>query len=98
MGKGGTDRPGEIVKSFIGFLKASSYPNDWQQTYHDDFKRGIGGASNFRGGGGGAGFAGGSGGMQNEPLDARNVGGGGGGSSYIGNIANFIPGNSLALS
>lgn len=97
VGKGGTDRPGEIVKSFIGFLKASSYPNDWQQTYHDDLKRGIGGASNFRGGGGGAGFAGGSGGMQNEPLDARNVGGGGGGSSYIGNIANFIPGNSSAF-
>ncbi|MCR4638994.1 glycine rich domain-containing protein [Ruminococcus sp.] len=82
-GQGGTDRPGEIVKSFIGFLEASSYPNDWQRTYHQALRRGVGGAGNFRGGGGGAGFAGGSGGMQNEPMDARNVGGGGGGSSYV---------------
>ncbi|MBE6869182.1 MAG: hypothetical protein E7494_10520 [Ruminococcus albus] len=91
VGKGGTDIPGEIVTSFIGFLEASSYPNDWQKTYHPELDRGVGGASNFRGGGGGAGFAGGSGGMQNEPLDARNVGGGGGGSSYVGRIANFRP-------
>ena len=91
VGKGGTDIPGEIVSSFIGFLEASSYPNDWQKTYHSELARGVGGASNFRGGGGGAGFAGGSGGMQNEPLDARNVGGGGGGSSYIGNIEGFTP-------
>lgn len=91
VGKGGTDIPGEIVSSFIGFLEASSYPNDWQKTYHSELARGVGGASNFRGGGGGAGFAGGSGGMQNEPLDARNVGGGGGGSSYIGNITGFTP-------
>ena len=89
VGQGGTDRPGELVKSFIGFLEASSYPNDWQKSYHPDADRGIGGASNFRGGGGGAGFAGGSGGMQNEPLDARNVGGGGGGSSYVGTYSNF---------
>ena len=89
VGQGGTDRPGELVKSFIGFLEASSYPNDWQKSYHPDADRGIGGASNFRGGGGGAGFAGGSGGMQNEPLDARNVGGGGGGSSYIGDYEQF---------
>ena len=89
VGQGGTDRPGELVKSFIGFLEASSYPNDWQKSYHPDADRGIGGASNFRGGGGGAGFAGGSGGMQNEPLDARNVGGGGGGSSYIGDYEKF---------
>ncbi|MCR5020199.1 glycine-rich protein [Ruminococcus sp.] len=89
VGQGGTDRPGELVKSFIGFLEASSYPNDWQKSYHPDADRGIGGASNFRGGGGGAGFAGGSGGMQNEPLDARNVGGGGGGSSYVGAYSNF---------
>ncbi len=89
VGQGGTDRPGELVKSFIGFLEASSYPNDWQKSYHPDADRGIGGASNFRGGGGGAGFAGGSGGMQNEPLDARNVGGGGGGSSYVGVYSNF---------
>ena len=82
-GQGGTDRPGEIVKSFIGFLEASSYPNDWQRTYHQALRRGVGGSGNFRGGGGGAGFAGGSGGMQNEPMDARNVGGGGGGSSYV---------------
>lgn len=91
VGKGGTDIPGEIVNSFIGFLEASSYPNDWQKTYHPELDRGVGGASNFRGGGGGAGFAGGSGGMQNEPLDARNVGGGGGGSSYVSKIANFRP-------
>ena len=97
VGVGGTDRPGEIVKSFIGFLEASSYPNDWQQTYHPDLHRGVGGAGNFRGGGGGAGFAGGSGGMQNEPLDARNVGGGGGGSSYIGNFSNFTPGNQIDI-
>ena len=82
-GQGATDQPGEIVKSFIGFLEGSSYPNDWQQTYQPDRERGVGGAGNFRGGGGGAGFAGGSGGLQNEPLDGRNVGGGGGGSSYI---------------
>ncbi len=92
VGKGGTDIPGEIVNSFIGFLEASSYPNDWQKTYHPELDRGVGGASNFRGGGGGAGFAGGSGGMQNEPLDARNVGGGGGGSSYVSKIANFEAG------
>jgi hypothetical protein len=92
VGKGGTDIPGEIVKSFIGYLEASSYPNDWQKTYHAELDRGVGGASNFRGGGGGAGFAGGSGGMQNEPLDARNVGGGGGGSSYVGKFSNFQPG------
>ena len=91
VGKGGTDIPGEIVTSFIGYLEASSYPNDWQQTYHPELDRGVGGASNFRGGGGGAGFAGGSGGMQNEPLDARNVGGGGGGSSYVGKFDNFTP-------
>ncbi|EXM40113.1 hypothetical protein RASY3_05895 [Ruminococcus albus SY3] len=92
VGKGGTDIPGEIVNSFIGFLEASSYPNDWQKTYHPELDRGVGGASNFRGGGGGAGFAGGSGGMQNEPLDARNVGGGGGGSSYVSKILNFEAG------
>ena len=92
VGKGGTDIPGEIVNSFIGFLEASSYPNDWQKTYHPELDRGVGGASNFRGGGGGAGFAGGSGGMQNEPLDARNVGGGGGGSSYVSKISNFEAG------
>ncbi|SFB73856.1 glycine-rich protein [Ruminococcus albus] len=91
VGKGGTDIPGEIVTSFIGYLAASSYPNDWQKTYHPELDRGVGGASNFRGGGGGAGFAGGSGGMQNEPVDARNVGGGGGGSSYVGKFSNFTP-------
>ncbi len=52
VGQGGTDRPGELVESFIGFLEASSYPNDWQKSYHPDADRGIGGASNFRGGGG----------------------------------------------
>ncbi len=97
VGQGGTDRPGEIVKSFIGFIEASSYPNDWQRIFHPDAKRGIGGRGNFRGGGGGAGFAGGSGGLQNEPLEARNIGGGGGGSSYVaagasdGGIAGFTP-------
>ena len=97
VGQGGTDRPGEIVKSFIGFIEASSYPNDWQRIFHSDAQRGIGGRGNFRGGGGGAGFAGGSGGLQNEPLEARNIGGGGGGSSYVaagasdGGIAGFTP-------
>ena len=97
VGQGGTDRPGEIVKSFIGFIEASSYPNDWQRIFHPDAKRGIGGRGNFRGGGGGAGFAGGSGGLQNEPLEARNIGGGGGGSSYVAagasddGIAGFTP-------
>lgn len=97
VGQGGTDRPGEIVKSFIGFIEASSYPNDWQRIFHSDAQRGIGGRGNFRGGGGGAGFAGGSGGLQNEPLEARNIGGGGGGSSYVaagasaGGIDGFTP-------
>ena len=91
VGQGGTDRPGEVVSSFIGFLEGSSFPNDWQKTYHAELERGAGGAGNFRGGGGGAGFAGGSGGLQNEPLDARNVGGGGGGSSYIGSYGGFTP-------
>ncbi|WP_303805892.1 glycine-rich protein [Ruminococcus flavefaciens] len=85
VGQGGTDKPGEVVKTFIGILENDNYANDWQQIYQPNLARGVGGAGNFRGGGGGAGFAGATGGFQNEPLDGRNVGGGGGGSSYIAN-------------
>ena len=96
VGQGGTDKPGEVVKTFIGILENDNYANDWQQIYQPNLARGVGGAGNFRGGGGGAGFAGATGGFQNEPLDGRNVGGGGGGSSYIakggeGDFAGFYP-------
>lgn len=90
VGQGGTDKPGELTKDFLGFIDSSMIPNDWSMTYSAERPRGSGGAGNLRGGGGGAGFAGGSGGLQNAPLTARNVGGGGGGSSYINNaIPNF---------
>lgn len=90
VGQGGTDKPGELTKDFLGFIDSTMIPNDWSMTYSAERPRGSGGAGNLRGGGGGAGFAGGSGGLQNAPITARNVGGGGGGSSYINNaIPNF---------
>jgi len=83
VGQGGTDKPEGLAKTTIGFMTASTYANDWQRTYHQELRRGVGGAGNLHGGGGGAGFAGGGGGIQNVILDANNVGGGGGGSSYL---------------
>lgn len=99
VGQGGTDKPEGLAKTAIGFMTASTYANDWQRTYHQELRRGVGGAGNLHGGGGGGGFAGGGGGIQNIILDANNVGGGGGGSSYLAeNTAanHFYPLNTLS--
>lgn len=91
VGKGGTNVPGAVPKSWDGW-SAVLNPNDWTGTYEDgiineEFDRsqepGCGGMGARRGGAGGAGFCGGSGGFQTSPWLSTNIGGGGGGSSFI---------------
>ncbi len=91
IGRGGSNVPGRVPETLMGYFTATQLPNDWTGTHNPAAKPGAGGSGNFRGGGGGSGYAGGSGGLMTAQLVAANVGGGGGGSSFVAASVNDTP-------
>lgn len=87
IGRGGTNLPGALPKTWLSGVSGSE-PNDWAATAHPDEAGGSGGSGNLRGGAGGAGFTGGSGGVMTGTIIPTNVGGGGGGASFLGSSLN----------
>ncbi|MBO5653617.1 MAG: hypothetical protein J6S44_05335, partial [Clostridia bacterium] len=87
IGRGGTNLPGRLPKTWITGVSGTE-PNDWAASAHPGMAGGAGGSGNLRGGGGGAGFNGGSGGVMTGTIIPSNVGGGGGGSSFLASELN----------
>lgn len=88
VGRGGSNVPGAVSETLMGYFTQNQLPNDWTGTHNSSVSPGAGGSGNFRGGGGGSGYAGGSGGIMTAQLIASNVGGGGGGSSFVADEVN----------
>lgn len=88
VGRGGSNVPGAVSETLMGYFTQNQLPNDWSGTHNSSVSPGAGGSGNFRGGGGGSGYAGGSGGIMTAQLIASNVGGGGGGSSFVADEVN----------
>jgi len=88
VGHGGSNVPGAVSETLMGYFTQNQLPNDWTGTHNSSVSPGAGGSGNFRGGGGGSGYAGGSGGIMTAQLIASNVGGGGGGSSFVADEVN----------